>query len=809
MNSTQNVTSRKNIIFKTILIFLILFSSQLPACAFDDGPYYQRIFAPDHLSVAVYQMPAQLEEAVGYSSQTPPKQKLSFCPPTAKWDSNLYDWSQIASADYDSIEKAVYSLPLTEIKAALNPKNQVSKNRFIAALQQKKGNVEAQEALQYLEFAKSIEPLVTVADEWESVNNQKRDLTALSQAQKKAESILVGVKSKSIRARYVFQILRLMHYRGAYSDVVSFADKNLPTEISLQVEYRSLSLKAGALRWLGRKVESKLLFAQIADESADLRMLSIRNFDFIDLNQKEESDLIQKAKLPAQRNNVLFLLARAETGYSYNRMIEMNSIDKNSAQLRYLAVREMALIEDSILPNFISEKSVTERPSFWRRAWAFVVRRLGLSTSLLADDRGIKLPDSEQRSKTLAFFQKKASDKNVANEPALWSAMSAYLAYYNGDIALSRSMIEMAKQQNGTKFVQHRIKLLELLLQIESLSKPDTKQEFRLISEFLNLYSNSESDNDNDNYWHPKEDSYFVSESGAGLQLFRNRLQKFYKKTNRSVESILVEYLQNTNGGKGLNLTEFSRDSSPLLRYSDQSLLLLLNLIETTKLGKSTQSSSTVNELLLASFPFGRDNVLDALASHSMNASNYATAINYYKKQSSQFEKKLVYDFVQNYGPFQNPEFETSAKLQKMTRRQFAEEMQRLSQKADQESYYRMAIGLYNTSWHGRWWILGRDYWSMSSEDLSQPQLKQALLFLEKASNGSDSELVAKSLYMSLRITRALEWEEQDQWRDGGPSFSANERKLYKRLVSGYGTTNFYKQAKQQCSYLNLLEVGR
>ncbi|MBW7858334.1 MAG: hypothetical protein H3C43_08595, partial [Leptonema sp. (in: Bacteria)] len=770
--------------------------------------YYQRIFAPDHLSVAVYQMPAQIEEAAGYSSQMPSTKELSFCPPTSKWDSNLYDWSQIAPTSYDVIDEAVYRVSKAEIEKAIQGKS-VSTNSFIATLQKKKDNIEAKEALNYLLFAKSVEPHVTNGDEWESVNNQKRNLPALYQAQKQAETALSTIKSKSIRARYVFQILRLMHFQGNYSGVVTFADKNLPTKLSLQVEYRSLLLKAGALRWLGRKVESKLLFAQIADESADLRELAIRNFDFIDLNESQEADLIRMAKLPSQRNNVLFLLARSESGYGYDRMIEMNSIDKNSAQLRYLAVREMALIEDSILPNFISEKSVTVRPSFWKRAWAFVVRRLGLSTSLLADDRGIKLPDSEQRSKTLAFFQKKASDLSAANEPALWSSMSAYLAYYNGDLPLSRSMIEMAKQQNATKFVQHRIKLLELLLQIESLSRPDAKQEFTLLTEFLNLYSNRESSIVNDNYWHPKEDSYLVSESGAGLQLFRNRLQKFYKKTNRPTESILAEYLRNTGKEPGLGQAGFSRDSEPLLQYSDVDLLSLLHIIETTKQGKSSASASTANELLLASFQFGRDNVLDALASHSMNAGDYATAIDYYKKQSTSFAKKLVYDYVKDYGPFQNPEFEISVKLQKMTRRQFAEEMQQLSQKADQESYYRMAIGLYNTSWHGSWWILGRDYWSMSSEDLSQTQLKQALLFLEKAANGSDSELAAKSLYMSLRVTRALEWQEADQWRHGGPGFSANERKLYKRLVSGYGTTNFYKQAKQQCSYLNLLEAGR
>ncbi|MBW7857859.1 MAG: hypothetical protein H3C43_06140, partial [Leptonema sp. (in: Bacteria)] len=76
----------KQHLYYAIVLFLLLFASQLPACAFDDGPYYQRIFAPDHLSVAVYQMPNQIEEAVGYGTKMPSTKELSFCPPTSKWD---------------------------------------------------------------------------------------------------------------------------------------------------------------------------------------------------------------------------------------------------------------------------------------------------------------------------------------------------------------------------------------------------------------------------------------------------------------------------------------------------------------------------------------------------------------------------------------------------------------------------------------------------------------------------------------------------------------------------------------------------
>ena len=776
-----------------ILTGLVAFAigSDLAACAYDGPTYSNRIFAPDHLATGIYVLPPQIAAVEGSASHLPDQKKLSFCPPKSSWDANLYDWAasvgRVEKADaafYADLHKAVYALPLAEIqqvqKAMKANQNVATKNSFLAALAKKKDI----EALTYLEFAKRTEPLVAEADEWASIAEQERNIPAMKKAEVEAVSLIAGTKSANIKNRYIFQAMRLMHYRKAYKEAVAFADKHLSASPSMQVEYRSLALKAGALRWLGRPAESKRLFARIADESADLREVAIRDFDFIDLTESQEKQMIKDASAK-ERQNLLFMIGRSRTGYAIDLFSEMQQIEADSPMLRYLAMREMSLIEDSVLPYFTQYRSVSEKRNIFVRAWVFFSRKIGLDNRLWAQSQKLNLPDQKNRNQLFAFAQKQA-DSVSANQDGYWATMAAWLAFYDENFTLSESLSKKALQQKPTNFVKHRNELLNLFREMRQHRTSNPKLELSYFKEFRRLY--------NDN----KQNDLSQNQSESGIALFQKQLARIFTNTNRPAHAILAQSALS----EGLAGAKFNRDSSLLLKHNETTLKALLDLFN--------KKNDDLEKQLFASFHYSKDNVLDALASIQMAKEDYQEAINYYKQQSKDFEKKLVYDYVKITDPFTNPDDPDfyPGPINKWTRRQFAEQMQRLSKKNDAQSNYQMAVALYNTSWHGSYWILTRDYWSLGDDDIDAKRLSRSLELLQSATlaHKTDPELTAAILIMTLRVTRAKEWQIEDQWNQNGTAFSKKEQAIYRQLKQDYQQTDFYSRASKQCSYLQILD---
>jgi hypothetical protein len=163
------------------------------------------------------------------------------------------------------------------------------------------------------------------------------------------------------------------------------------------------------------------------------------------------------------------------------------------------------------------------------------------------------------------------------------------------------------------------------------------------------------------------------------------------------------------------------------------------------------------------------------------------------------------------------------------TKLAFAQEMQKLEQAAKlpataAKSYYKLASGMYNITYYGHTWELvqysrsGSDgyYIPKDATDFQKEYYGayKAHDYFEKAMKAStDKNFKARCLFMMAKCVQKLEhqpqyneyssgnWDKYDEAQKAyWPKFMNN--KYFPQFVKEYGSTAFYKEVFNSCSYL-------
>jgi hypothetical protein len=218
--------------------------------------------------------------------------------------------------------------------------------------------------------------------------------------------------------------------------------------------------------------------------------------------------------------------------------------------------------------------------------------------------------------------------------------------------------------------------------------------------------------------------------------------------------------------------------------------------------------------------------VVDFAGTSYLREYDYAKAIDWFKKSANKqgINKSPFADLL-----YDREEQLASEKKFSITKLAFAKEMLKLEQTAKQpttaaNSYYKLALGMYNISYYGHTWELVQ-YYRSGSDGYFIPEnatgfqkeyygVYKAHDYFEKAMKAStDKNFKARCLFMMAKCTQKLvhqpqyseyssgNWDKYDEAQKAyWPKFINN--KYFPQFVKEYGSTAFYKEAFNSCSYL-------
>lgn len=658
------------------------------------------------------------------------------------------------------------------------------------------------EGLGYILYAKKVEPYVSGgASYWEL---PARDSVAMAKMIKNGQQLLAVAKKEIFKLKYTYQILRLAHYSGRYADVIKWSDDytaNITGNSVLQP--LCIALKAGALYKTGNKKEAAYLFSKAFSSSVAKRVSNYLGFKWSVNSAAQRSDYLQLCKTNTEKAGMLGLFALGTTNNEINTIKEIYSLNAGDDVLEVLAVREINKLEEQYLSPLLQKEKGAK----------------GFFYSAYQNRTDSAINENSKRATVLMDFLHGIAVKASVKNTGLFETAAAYIAYMLKDYGTAKKYLAAAEKMNLTQKVKDQWALTNILVTLNEKEKIDAAFEEQLLPSIKWLEEKAKKEIPvNADYYQINEWQKFYRNLMSEILARRYHQQGDIHKEALCIgaaDKIMQRandngYYNYSNGIDFLRNNVVSKDVEKLFALMDnkQPNKLEAYLIKNNAIKKAT--------------------VIDFAGTAYLRDYDYANAINWFKKQ---VDKKsmaigtdpfidLLYD--QEEGLAAEVKF-TSTKLA------FAEEMQRLQKLSETDKanaakhLYKMALGFYNMTYYGHAWKLTQ-YYRSGSDGYYIPENATAFTkeyygcfkahnYFKKAMDaGIDKNFKARCLFMMAKCSQKQ--IHQPQYNEYGSSYSKYEAaeagylKLFKnniyfpQLKKEYGTTKFYDEAFNSCSYL-------
>jgi hypothetical protein len=305
------------------------------------------------------------------------------------------------------------------------------------------------EFLYYLGYAKRCSPFVSYLPEWDWRRGQytadpRRDSTRITALIAPGMKAAERAKTAFVRARYIFQALRLYFHARLYADCARFAETHRADFADAgSIRWRAMSYEAGALQRIGLHGDANVLFARCYEGCPQLRITAFLSYHPLD-GKAFEASLTRAASV--RERDVLWQL----NGVYGDALASMRAIaghDPASNLLDLLLVRAISIEEERVMPERwqYSEASAAD----------YRFKRAAVDTALRA------------------FVQRIAATRR-AGKPYLWDLASGYLLMLGGQGEAAAT--DLARARNGAKgdaLVLEQVRVIEVLRRIDLLRVPD------------------------------------------------------------------------------------------------------------------------------------------------------------------------------------------------------------------------------------------------------------------------------------------------------------------------------------------------
>jgi hypothetical protein len=667
------------------------------------------------------------------------------------------------------------------------------------------------EALGYLMYAKQVEPFVTGdEDAWADVN---RDAAKMNKLIKNGIQLFKPAKKDFIKLRYGYQVVRLNHYTQQYSECINDYDlyvKNNPTKSILHD--LSLSLKAGAMKHIGKKDEAAYEFSKVFAREQVKRRSNYLSFFFTTREENNslavtKENVLKYCKNDAEKANVTGMFLLSSVDNTLPGLQQMYKLDAGSTLLELMTIRAINRLEEMYLHPSIQKLSGNkELYSYFR--FNFDVNEKSYDSLYSASEQEVKA--------MIAFCHKLAQDSKVPNR-GLYETAAAYAAYISKDLQLAKTLLASAEKLNLNSRLKDQCMLTSLLVTINEQQTINAAFEEQLLPTVQWLESKTK-----------KEDEWKI----FYRNLFSEILAYRYRKQGDIMKEVLcigaAEKIMMNPEWANAGYYYGSNNATTFLRSK-------INSKEVEKLYVLMQSSSKTKweTYLTTSNSFSKDDVSDIAGTAYLRELDFTNAERWLKQVPAKYYQAEPYKTNLAANPFADLIYDTHAPTsqdtEKYTKLSFVQKMKLLQLKSGSGSneqkaktIYQMANALYQMSYWGNSWMLVEYGWS--GNDGLTATYKEGTwqreyfgtftaerFYLQAKELSTDANFKARCMWMAAKCSQKqylvpsyTAYSDYDLYDKATEQYSRDIRKnkYFKEFVTAYGKTNFYTEAFNSCVYL-------
>ncbi len=653
------------------------------------------------------------------------------------------------------------------------------------------------EALGYILYAKQVEPQVIGGEgDWYA---PQRDSVKMAKLIKNGQQLYSVAKKDIFKLKYAYQVLRLAHYSGRYTDVINWYDEyGAKTTANSVLQPLCVALKAGALFRSGQQKEAAYLFSKVFSATTAKRISNYLGFFWSIDSKADKNDYLVLCKNNKEKASMLALFNLGSTNNGLEDMKEIYRLNPASEELEVLVVREINKLEEKYLTPAM-QKTPGGKPFYY--TWT-------------DENTDSIMTDAEKEITAMAAFLHEAAQSNQVKNAGLLETAAGYAAQMVKDYAGAKKYLAAAEKMPLTQKVKEQWVLTNLLVTINEKTKIDNAFEEQLVPSLQWLEERVKAEKAITlDYWQVQQ----------WRNIYRNLMseilaKRYHEQGDLSKETLCIGAADHIMKGQqdyygSLNGIDFLRNQ--LMSKDVENLYALI----------TSKQPNKFESYLFAHNSVTKKEVVDFAGTSYVRDNNYAKAIDWFKRSA---EKKII-----NKNPFADLLYDREEQLSvekkfSTTKLAFAQEMQKLEQASKQpataaKSYYKMALGMYNITYYGHTWELVQYYRSGSDgyyipENATGFQKEyygafKAHYYFQKAMNAStDKNFKARCLFMMAKCVQkqvhqpqyveySTNWDQYDIAQKAyWPKFTNN--KYFPQFVKEYSNTAFYKEAFSSCSYL-------
>ena len=685
----------------------------------------------------------------------------------AQAQNNISEWVDIfcQSVRTQDVAKVIYGLSLSDMKVlrtAIRSKNMtlnplLARNTFALHLKKHK----CQETIDYLIFAKSCEPHVTVPeDAWEA---PKRNIVAMNNLIEEVRPKFGKIKSNYLRLRYAYQLIRLAHYAGNYRMVLALCDELLaqvqPVESIMY--YWIMGHRAGALYQLGERVEAAYLFSLVFMHCDGKKESAFRSF-YIRTDAEWEA-CYKLCKTDEERANLYALRAHAEESKAVEEMIRIYDLNPRNENLELLLVNEVKKLERDLLGlDFNDKKRIN--------ANIYKVPRKEVGEYVI----------------TLRAFANKCAKEKKVHRPKLWKMAEGYLEFLSGDYYAAARTFEQLAPTVKDPVIKEQLAVWQLALEVASFDEIDEETEAE-VADIIRDNPYYKKFADFPDYVNDKLAHDYAVNGRPGKAF---RMQHTLKELKANPQLPIVEdLLRVCRKEKPSRLERALITKKSGGTYENDlldirgTILLGQNKPEAALEALHDQPRAEWDKVLL--YPF-RDSLADCVNCEPIDS------VDFYNKITL-LEKIFELDYLAK------SDFRNSASY-----------------------FYQLGLAYYNMSYFGTAWQ-AQDYfrsganWDYSRDEVFQKayfpfgnrefqDCSKALFYFERTIEVAENqELAARAAFMAARCEQKRYFTSKDSdynpYNNQIPNLSEEYRRHYNLLIADYNHTRFYQLAIAECKF--------
>ncbi len=389
----------------------------------------------------------------------------------------------------------------------------------------------------YLAFANECSKAVEFRSQYRSWNYRdisKEENFDPRELLSKANELVNSESNKQLKARYYYQIIRLLHYSKAWDEAIAVFDNNVDNQFEKnEIYYYMLDQIAGCYYSTNNYEKAAYLFTKVFNKSYDRKKSAFCSFSFCTQKGAEGK---QYYKTADDEKDLLILKSLSEFSDKISNINQFIALDANDKRIELLFTRALNNVERNVWP-----------------------KDFGLEEIVLP-----KISDDDNYNELRDIAEKQAQNPAVSNT-AFWQLAHSYLSFIGQDYDTANRLLTTVEGYHNQKQV------LQFVYTTFSWTKMTPENEAQLAS-ILNDHANFRADGAL--YYDGQEDwiqlildktahNYFKSGQLAKAFLIHNTvetcnnlnsiellndLQEFYYKSDKTpFEKILLHQTQNNS----------------------------------------------------------------------------------------------------------------------------------------------------------------------------------------------------------------------------------------------------------------------